>query len=207
MDKIRITSYQAPFREKLGEMKISNLSQEEFERFQGLIHGQNWMSVKDGRMVFRGIFAPLPDPVEDQEMLPFWNREDARMHMMQKEIFDQERMAFPFAAHIVIQHLCGYEYTPENYKKEAEKLVRYGFAQMRSRRGNDGQFWEIWFLPGTWAAQEELRDVVKLSEFKTVDPAKKGKGGLEAAVEFLRQNVKFGSLEVSIQKLAMVPND
>lgn len=207
MDKIRITSYRLPYKEKLGEINVSNLSQEEHERFRGFIHGQNWMSVRGGRLVFRGIFAPLPDPVEDKDMLPFWNKEDTSAHMMQQEIFDQERMIFPFAAHIVIQHLCGYEYTPENYKKEAEKLSRYGFAQMRSRRGNDGQFWEIWFLPGTWAAQEELKDAIKLAEIKITDHKEKEKVVLEAVIEFLRRNVKFGSLEVSIQKLAMVPRD
>lgn len=207
MNKISITSFQPPYREKLGEVKVSNLSQEEYERIQGFVHGQSWMTVKNGRLVFQGIFAPLPDPVEDKEMVPFWCREDPREHMMQKEIFNHERMEFPFAAHIVIQHICAYEYTPENYKKEADTLTRYGFAQMRSRRRNDGQFWEIWFLPGIWAAQEELRDVIKVAELKITDHKKREKIGLEAAIEFLRQNVKFGSLEVSVQKLAMVPND
>jgi hypothetical protein len=211
MDTIRITSTLHPHKEKPGAITVSNLSKEETERFVGLIHGQNWASVKDGRLVFQGIFSPLPDPVLDEEMLPFWFPQGSGAYTAQKEVFDKERMAFPSGAHIAIQSLCAYDYTPKNYKKEAGKLESYGFSQMRSKRGKDGHFWEIWFLPGTWAAKGDLAEAIQLADLKArgkgLEHTKKEKACLDAAIDFLRRNVKFGSLEVAVQRLAMVIDD
>jgi hypothetical protein len=32
-----------------------------------------------------------------------------------------------------------------------------GFQQMRSPRGEDGKYWEVWYLPGAWAAEGQLK--------------------------------------------------
>lgn len=210
MDKVRIVSSRCSHGEN-SAVEIGNLTVEEAKHAEGLINGQNWMSVENGRPIFRGKFAELPDPIQDENMLPFWRKVTPEEGHLQQEIFDPEMAEFPFAAHIVIQSLCGYGYTPENYRRESEKLASYGFVQMRSRRENDGRYWEIWFLPGTYAAKGDLEEVIKAAkhdaQMKRLDHKKDTKASLDAAIEFLRRHVSFGSLEVSVQKLAMVLDD
>lgn len=51
---------------------------------------------------------------------------------------------------IYIQHISGYD---GNYKECAKKLEKAGFECLRSRRGKDGQIWEIWYLPSEFFAE------------------------------------------------------
>jgi hypothetical protein len=99
---------------------------------------------------------------------------------------------------IIIQHLCGYHYTPENYKRQAEYLESLGFECLRSRRGADARYHELWLLSGLWSAKGGLKESL-------------GNGGsygnkeLNKAVKFLCRNASFGTLDVSFQRAAM-PN-
>jgi len=45
-----------------------------------------------------------------------------------------------------------------NYEAKVVKMEEVGFSCLRSRRGEDGEIWEVWYLPGKWAAQGELKD-------------------------------------------------
>ncbi len=98
-------------------------------------------------------------------MLPFWRKlpddEKARKSVIKGIDFDAEAMKNVFSASIIIQHLCGYNYSPENYKSQANRLESYGFTIMRSKREADGKFWEIWFLAGLWCAEGELKERMK----------------------------------------------
>ena len=101
-----------------------------------------------------------------------------------------------YSPSITIQGLCGYNYTEENYKWNAEKLESYGFQCLRSRRGTDAKFWELWFLPGLWCSKGDLEANVKRG--------KDDKEELKIALEFLRHKVSFGTLDVSNQRMCMV---
>lgn len=47
------------------------------------------------------------------------------------------------------------------------KLEAVGFEALRSRRGEDGRVWAIWYLPGAWAAKGSLKgaDEKKIIDF------------------------------------------
>ena len=54
-----------------------------------------------------------------------------------------------------IQSIGGYD---GNRGEKAQRLFINGFVPMRSKRSTkDGKCWEIWYLPGAWAAEGELR--------------------------------------------------
>jgi|GEM_PF-904485 len=179
--------------------ELTGLNREECERLEAVTHGQCWVKVgEDGRLEFRDARKPLPEPVEDKEMLGFWSHTDPRRRKVQLQLLDPERD--PYCPHIVIQSLCGYHYTPENYEKEAGKLQSYGFECLRSRRGADGRFWEVWYLPGFWAARGEFKEVIDAVK----SPPSKDGPRLDAAVSFLCRHVSFGTLDASVQRAAMV---
>ena len=112
-----------------------------------------------------------------------------------------------FGAHITIQSLCAHRYSVESYAEESGKLLGYGFIQLRSRRGKDACFWELWYLPGVLFAKGKLKEAIDLISVNTdVNHLRHrtDKERLKAAVDFLRQNVIFGTLDVSVQRLAMI---
>ena len=76
-------------------------------------------------------------------------------------------------------------------------MTRWGFDCLRSKRGKKGRFWEIWYLPGFWRATEELKEAIDKAGKNTPERTK-------AAIAFLAKNAQFGSMDISVQKLAMV---
>lgn len=52
----------------------------------------------------------------------------------------------------------GYSFPKFQGKMLKATMMRFnGFQPLRSIRGMDGKIWEIWYLPGAWAAEGELR--------------------------------------------------
>lgn len=193
---VRLSSTGPDYGYQSKKIEIAGLDEEEIERMNGVLNGHWWTTVRDGRLVFEPTRQPLPAPTEDADISPYW-RGRGRLKFFQ---FDEStaNAAYSFP-HITIQHLCGYYWTKEEYKKQADKLESYGFSCLRSRRGDDGRFWEIWYLCGLFAARGELG--------KAISGEKDGKKKLDNAISFLCQNCSFGSLEVSIQRAAMVLDD
>lgn len=181
-----------------GQVIISGLTQEETEKLVGSVRGGAfWVRFVEGKAVFSPAFKAVPDPVCDKKMLPFWRQHTEVQTSLQIVSFDEDRIKNGSPS-IHITGLCGYAYSKENYQKNAELLESYGFSVMRSRRGNDATYWETWYLPGLWAAKGWLRRSINdPSNDDEVDMLKK-------AVEFLRNNVSFGSLDVCVQRLAAV---
>lgn len=193
-----------------GQIRLEGLTPEENEILQASFKGgHHWVRKgNDGRIEFVPSFKPLPGPTDDVSMMPFW--EPARPEApVQMQLFDQAEADRPYEDHygasITIQHLCGYGFTAEKYKEEAELLESYGFECLRSRRGLSGQFWELWFLPGTWCAKGRLKEAVE-DHVRTANPSNE-KSKTTAAVRFLQKNASFGTLEVSVQRLALVMDD
>lgn len=179
-----------------GQVSIQGLEKEELEKVMAaMTAGAYYIKVKNGRLEAIPIWEKLPSPIEDDAMLPFWRKAKPE-EMAQTELFDemtmtQERIDSPA---ISIQSLCGYYYSKEAYKLNAEKLTSYGFECLRSQRGIDAKFWEVWYLSALCTAQGELGDILKI--------AKDEKKKLEIALEFLRKKISFGSLNISVQKMA-----
>ncbi len=195
-------------------IEITGLTQEEADQLLSAIQGLSWFKVEEGRLKTSSCHLPLPDPTQDEQMLPFWRQ--FSHHQLQSEflekVFEEMSDDVIYMPHFTIQSLCGYDYTPENYMKESEKLTSYGFIQMRSRRGEDGGYCELWYLPGVWCAKGELKEVVDgiTSKAKTwEDPhgKRKDKECFRAVLEFLRRKASFGTLDVSIQRMCQVWDD
>lgn len=186
-DGIRVISYGR------GGITLANLKQEEVENLEAMVHNHFWVTVTDGRLETIRRKKDLPGPADDEELLPFWRREKSGTG--QVELFEVNIPQHQSPS-IIIQHLCGHHYTPENYKRQAEFLESLGFECLRSRRGADARFYEIWLLPGLLFARGALKETMENVGFC-------GKKELDKAVKFLCRNVSFGTLDVSYQMAAM----
>ena len=107
-------------------------------------------------------------------------------------------MRIPLHRRSQFNNLCGYGYSPESYRANAERLESYGFQCLRSRRGPDACYWEIWYLPGLWSAQGNLKEVLDAQK------EQREKDLTKEAVSFLCHAVSFGTPNVTIQRAAMV---
>lgn len=168
-----------------------------------LLTGYCWVRGRpDGRLERVPSFEPLPSPVPDARMLPYWRLPTA------DETRQADLFGFDLAGEAALRHaspsihiasLCGYGYTPEKYQHEADKLTAWGFICMRSPRDPDGgYYWEQWFLSGVLMVKGSLKEALDLSE------AKNNEEKLSFVLEFLRRNVRFGTLDVSVQRMAQV---
>lgn len=185
----RLSSYQPA---DGGYVRLDGLTAQEVDRVQGMIHGHWWIRGNEGRLECVPAYTSPPAPTEDL-MLPQWRpmgREEGG-ERYQRELFETEHWTGQSPS-ILIQHLCGYGYTPEGYKANAELLEGCGFACMRSRRGDNGQYWEIWFLPGLWAARGRLKEAL----YQKSETHK-----MRFALKFLREHTSFGTLDIAVQRL------
>lgn len=163
--------------------------------------GYSWVRLgQDGHLEYSPSYKELPNPITDEKMFPFWNKENLLNSSVQLKLFHHVSYLNDYSPYsspsITIQHLCGYDWSEDSYKIEAEKLKGYGFECLRSKRGVDGKFWESWFLPSVSLAKGKLQKAIKESC--------KGNQKLKTkvAVNFLRSNISFGTLDVSVQRLA-----
>lgn len=190
-----------------GRLTLSGIPESAFETIEGVLNGQQWMMVEKGQPRFWPAREPLPDPIKDDEMLPYWQHDTQRQYTLRGVTFDEERRYD--TPSFMVSHLCGYNYTPERYREQAELLASYGFVCMRSRRGADGRFWETWYLPGAWAAAGALEECVEgLKALPPIeDHAERSRRETDTVVTFLCRNASFGSLDVVVQRAAMALDD
>jgi|SaaInlLV_10m_DNA_2_1039722.scaffolds.fasta_scaffold00376_7 hypothetical protein len=175
------------------KIEFSNLQASEHAALKALLHGTAWVTVHKGRLKASPTFLPAPTPLEDPAMAPFWPSMPIPDNTT-IDMFPQEYETY--SPGFIIQHLCGYGYSPEGYKTEADKLTEWGFSCMRSQRGEDGQYWEMWYLPGLWAAKGRMRDELKATP-------RDRKAEADAVATFLCQNARFGTLDIKSQRAAM----
>lgn len=159
----------------------------------------------EGRLVRRSLHESLPDPTEDPIVGPHW-KEAGEPKFSTLTRMEVDRWMDPS---IVIQNLCGYYWSEENYAKQAKTLERFGFTCLRSRRGADGNYWEIWYLPGFWAAEGELRDVIERSKYEHTNDLpelyRRKEEQMTKVSKFLCRSVTFGAMDFNYQRAAMGP--
>ncbi len=191
-DNITVPSHGA------GKVEIVGLSEESYEKLMVTLHtGAYHVRVVNGKLIAIPIWESLPSPTKDEDMEPFWRKESYanKQTLLYDEIpLDMENMKRTSPS-IIISSLCGYNYTKERYKEEAVRLESFGFECMRSKRGLDGKFWENWCLAGLWSAKGELE--------KSISGIQNEQAKLRTALEFIRVNCSFGSLDVCHQRLCM----
>ncbi len=186
-----------------GLITVCGLNEGDIDKMRAIINcGKYYFTIIEGEAVFLPRLQKLPDPVLDEKMYPHWRY--ALPHETAQEEFVNCALE-DFGEHdspaIYISHLCAYSYTPEKYEECAKRLRSYGFDCMRSQRGKDGKFWEVWYLPFLQCARGDLEIALNGYISKT------NKEKLSVAIDLLKQRIKFGSLSVSVQKCAMVMED
>lgn len=168
---------------------ISHLDEPELQQLEAMSIGAQWVRILDGRVQAAPAYKAPPPPEEDPLIAPFWRPvEQGVQQILFEELKDHDSPSF------TVQHLAPYKQS--TYAVEAARLKTYGFACLRSPREADGRCWELWYLPGTWAAKGELAVAIRGEQ----DRSKHA----DLAINFLCRHVKFGTLDVSIQRAAMV---
>jgi hypothetical protein len=192
---------------------ITNLLKDEVDTIEAFTLGACWIRVSDeGRIERVERFKELPPPSEDPDYPPKWvsltdwAKEAPFLCNPVPSLPEEPKTQYDFPA-IIIHSLCGYNNTP--YAYEARKLQDYGFECCRSRKGPDGKFWELWYLPGTFHAQGELKEAIEAESKKNVgcdlkQHVAKENRAITAAVKFLCHHVSFGALDICYQRAAMV---
>lgn len=189
------------------EIRVCGLTPEEFEIFRSSLVGASWIRVRDGRLESVAVFQPLPDPSLDLMMTPHWagDREHDLLGEVDltriRNVKEFDKLSNCSASIIVKSITAGFTDSNERrnrYMDAAGKLESFGFECMRSRRGRDGKFWEIWYLPGLWMADGALKKAIE--PFKPSGVAAEVKG----AVHFLCNcGVPWGILDVCCQRAAI----
>jgi hypothetical protein len=203
--KIRVTSSKHG-RNNENEVSIGNLTPEETNTIEAFVLGSCWIRVsEDGRIERRERFEKLPDPISDPYSPPKWISaidwtKEAPFLVNPIPALPEEPKPSYEDPGFIVRYLCGYNNTP--YEYEARKLQSYGFECLRSRRGPDGRFYEIWFLPSRYFAKGELEDAIDLRTSKNGESEQSSKTSV--VVNFLCNHVSFGTLDVCYQRAAMV---
>ena len=146
---IRWTSKRIP-----GDRNDKDEASIEFEGTRGEIDaldnalstGQLWVRKDEaGNLIFAPSFKK-PELGTDYDVEPYFTKgkKIARLArgLLKKDETDRSDCS------VFAQHICGYG---GNYEERARRLENAGFSCLRSRRGKDGKYWEIWYLPGLWA--------------------------------------------------------
>ena len=183
------------------EIGFRNLTRCEIDQFKQFALGQVYLKVNDtGRLESLPYYQTLPSPCEDKKMSPFWrpiNLEGVQLELFEAYSAKRKDLKNHYPS-IVIQHLCAYNYSEEFYKREAGALESYGFECLRSRRGNDGEFSEMWVLFDLIFAKGDLKAL--LEKYKDKNTEEK----VCYVSNFLANHVSFGTLDVTVQRMAAV---
>lgn len=120
-----------------------------------LQYGMKWVRITaSGVLQSTDVYTRLPDPIDDPELQDIWRHvplsEDAPVQM--RLFYDDPAMREPAREWsknnraIYLQSISGYA-GREAYVERAKQLEAAGFVCLRSRRGDSGRYWEIWYLP------------------------------------------------------------
>jgi len=190
-------------------------TKEEMDAIRAMLTGATWLSIQKveegGAELKRSeVYKPAPAPEDDPLIPPKWQLSDkagvgdpktgAGIPKLREFVEPGEGWHCPS---FYMTSLCGYNYTPELYKATAQRLQTYGFECLRSRRGPDGRYWEVWYLAGDWAARGDLKKFLTEKKFKS----EQWQEMTRAVCEWLAHRVSFGSLNVDVQRMAMAVPD
>jgi hypothetical protein len=206
-EAVRVGSYSSH------AIEVRGMSKTEAEAFQAALLGANWVRVKDGRLAIAHAHEHPPKPERDPDIGPYWPRKDwgklgeKNRPEHKVRMFHDSDPGFSEAG-LHIAHVGAGNPDEAAYAGNAERLERWGFECLRSRRGSDGKFWEIWYLPSLFFAEGELAEAIGKVDKKPGEPGyphdkEYNKRRLDAAIKFLCRNANFGTLDAFIQRAAL----
>ncbi len=144
-----------------GNTTISDCPSPLTDALESALIGVRWLTT-DGKGVVTTAekFEDLPDPIREPLWGESWQQSKSCDGVVAR--YETPEIGKPpegwCSPSIMVSHLVGYGLTKEAYLREARKFQSWGFCCMRSRRGNDGKYWEVWYLPGYWATAGDLRE-------------------------------------------------
>ena len=156
---------------------------EDVKRLAGaLLYGMKWVRLTaSGELETSDVYDKAPAPTYDPEMQNIWRFDPHAVGAAQMRLFyDDPEMQDPknkwSRDHraIYLQGISGYSGKDE-YVRRATLLTEAGFSCLRSRRGDDGKYWEIWYLPDPCCGRGPIKgmktsDEVKKWIFKNIGP-------------------------------------
>ena len=118
-----------------------------------LTNGMNWIRVNKRGTIIKVPALKVPKVQNDDEISPFFNHitqyfSDTSIRRLAHDRKNSDNPSY------FVQHITGYG---GEYNRRKDRMEAVGFECLRSRRGDDGKYWEIWYLPGAWAATGELK--------------------------------------------------
>lgn len=183
--------------ESYGQGRITlRMDAGQIEQMHSVILGAAWFTVEKDTPVFQTKFRPLPEVKPDLCIEPYVG---TGKRWVPREFSKPPEQWSP---HFDLAHLgagAGDCDPRVAYEREARKIESWGFFCMRSRRGPDGRYWEIWRLQGYWDAKGELEAFIKYMDRS--NPTSEIK--VRAVIDWLCRNVRFGTLDVSNQRAAL----
>ena len=155
-----------------------------------LQYGVKWIRMlASGEIETSDVYMRPPAPTDDPQMQNIW-----QFDPLPKDIpvqltlrYDDPEMRDPkneWSKHnreIFLQSIQGYA-GQEAYIARAKRLAEAGFTCLRSRRGDDGKYWEMWYLPYPCGGRGPIKDMktsdeIKKWVFKNISPGNVTMGG------------------------------
>ncbi len=156
--------------------------EEDLTVLKGMLNSHVWVRMNKYNELESAPAHRDPPLVYDDRIDPIWDGKPA----MTKKLRDFEKEDnLGKDRSIYVQSIEGYDGDRDT---KAQKLTFNGFVSLRSRKGmRDGKCWEIWYLPGPWAAEGELR----------------GKN-IEYIIDWLCREIRPGTIELGGRRYGLV---
>jgi hypothetical protein len=135
------------------------------DMFEAAWNGGKWLRFNQGKLETVDYYE-TPPKIVDEDMKPYWPV--ARAPRQEELLFKGGVGCMPG---IIVKHLHGYS---GKYEEKAALLIECGFECMRSQKSESSQYWEHWYLPGTWCAKGPINgmkvDAIVKWLFRNVSP-------------------------------------
>ena len=185
-----------PGRGMAGDYEITlSGTEEEINKIRAMLLGTVWITGwGEGKIKTVDKYDQVTH-FDDPLIPPQWQSEFGSVPPKWAETLTDDDKTGWHSPNFYIKHLFG-----EN--KAYAKVQSWGFECMRSRRGEDGKFWEAWYLPGDWAAKGELAKYIA-----TLGPKIEWHEKTRLICHWIAERVCFGSMEVAVQRMALANPD
>lgn len=127
------------------------------QHVQAALDSRQWVRMKDGNVV---IARPDPEPTmsEHDRLVAgsaapcFPPNDNARMTLRMPAEPGKES----WSPGCYVKHLGAYQ-RENHYERWYKLMISIGFSLLRSPRGPDNKIWEVWYLPGMFALEGQLK--------------------------------------------------
>lgn len=172
-----------------GYVTLSYLQPEEVDAFYALSIGNCYVAVVDGRIRTWQMYETPPTPKADPIIGPHWNKAPGN-EIKVGAVPTGEGWHTPT---IYVHH-------PQN-EKAVETLESYGAICLRSRRLEEGKYWETYVLH-TWRLTGRLKEHVDELE-KKLGSKLSWSARAEVIARYVAKTAQSGSVDIVIQRWAL----